>query len=120
MAKHNKFGKEGEEIACALLRKKGYEIAELNWRTGKLELDIIAKTDKTLVVVEVKTRAGDYYGDPEDFVTKKKQRHIIKAANEYIERNNIDLETRFDVISILIKGGETKVEHLEDAFYPIA
>ena len=120
MAKHNKLGKEGEEIACALLRDKGYEIAERNWRYGKLELDIIAKLDQTLVVVEVKTRAGDYYGDPEDFVTRKKQRHIIKAANEYIEINDVDLETRFDIVSIIMNGGETRVEHLEDAFYPLA
>ncbi|MBL4578757.1 MAG: YraN family protein [Flavobacteriales bacterium] len=119
MAEHNKFGKEGEEIACALLLEKGYKIAERNWRTGKLELDIIAKHEDTLVVVEVKTRADDYYGDPEDFVTKKKQRFIVKAANEYIEKYDVDLETRFDIISIIINDNGTKVDHIENAFYPI-
>jgi len=103
-----------------LLRDKGYQITERNWRFGKLELDIIAKIDDMLVVVEVKTRAGDFYGDPEDFVTRKKQRHIIRAANEYILAKDVDLETRFDIVSVIINDSETKVEHLESAFYPIA
>ncbi|MBL4752167.1 MAG: YraN family protein [Flavobacteriales bacterium] len=120
MAKHNKLGEEGEEIACALLREKGYKIAERNWRTGKLELDIIATKDNTLVVVEVKTRTGNVHGDPEDFVTRPKQRHIIKATNEYILQKDWNEETRFDIISIIMNGKETKVEHLENAFYPLA
>jgi len=119
MAKHNKFGKEGEELACKLLREKGYQIAERNWRFGKLELDIVARLKDTLVIVEVKTRANDYHGDPEDFVTRSKQRHIIKAANEYIVQKDVNLETRFDVIAILVDGKETKVKHLESAFYPL-
>lgn len=119
MASHNRFGEEGEEIACAMLREKGYEITNRNWRTGKLEIDIIAKINDTLVIVEVKTRAGDYFGAPEDFVSKSKQRHIIKAANEYIDIHDVNLETRFDVIAIIKNDKETTVEHFEDAFYPI-
>ena len=119
MVEHNKLGKEGEEIACSLLRDKGYQIVDRNWRFGKLELDIIVKTNDTLIVVEVKTRANNYYGDPEDFITLSKQRHIIKATHEYIMQKDINLETRFDVISVLMNGKETKVEHLENAFYPI-
>ena len=120
MAEHNKLGKEGEEIACALLRDKGYQIVDRNWRFGKLELDIIAKKNDTLIVVEVKTRANDYYGDPEDFVPRSKQRHIIKAANEYIMQKDVNLETRFDIIAILVDGKEKTVKHLENAFYPLA
>ena len=119
MASHNKLGKEGEEIACNLLVEKGYKIAERNWRYGKLELDIIAKRDNTLVVVEVKTRANDYYGDPEDFVSLAQQKHIIKATNEYILQKDLDLETRFDVIAIIKDDKKTKVRHLEHAFYPL-
>ena len=119
MAKHNKLGIEGEEIACALLRDKGYHIAERNWRYGKLELDIIAKKKDTLVVVEVKTRTSDYHGDPEDFVSRSKQKHIIKATNEYILQKDLNLETRFDVIAIIMNGKDTTVKHLENAFYPL-
>lgn len=120
MAQHNKLGKEGEEIACAHLREKGYKIIERNWRFGKLELDIIARIKAWLVVVEVKTRASDYHGDPEDFVTRAKQKHIIKATNEYIMQKDLDLETRFDIVSVIINEKETKIEHIEEAFYPIA
>ena len=120
MADHNKLGEEGEELACALLRDKGYQITERNWRYGKLELDIIAKHDNMLVVVEVKTRANDYHGDPEDFISRSKQKHIIKATNEYIMQRDVDLETRFDVISVILNEKEKKVKHLEEAFYPLA
>ena len=119
MADHHELGKEGEEIACAMLRKKGYVIADRNWRFGKLELDIVAKHDNTLVVIEVKTRANDYHGDPEDFVSKGQQQHIIKAANEYIMKKDIDLETRFDVVAIILNEKGTQVNHIESAFYPL-
>jgi putative endonuclease len=51
-------------------------------------------------------------------VTKKKQRCLISAANSYILRNNLNLETRFDIISIIFRDGEPVIEHIEDAFLP--
>ena len=48
-----------------------------------------------------------------------RSRHIIKAANEYIVQKDVNLETRFDVIAVLVDGKETKVKHLERAFYPL-
>ena len=118
MAKHNDFGKLGEEIATNYLIGKGYEILERNWRNIHKEIDIIAKDGMELVIVEVKTRQSDDYGDPNMAVTKKKQRMLIAAANAYIFKNKLDLDTRFDIISILIKDGAPVIEHIEDAFLP--
>jgi len=56
MAKHNEFGKQGEELAAQFLMEKGYEILERNWRNRHKEIDIIAKDGEELVIVEVKTR----------------------------------------------------------------
>ena len=103
MAKHNDFGKLGEELAVNYLIGKGYEILERNWRNIHKEIDIIAKDGTDLVIVEVKTRQTDEYGNPDVAVTKKKQRMLIAAANAYITRNNLDIETRFDIISIVFK-----------------
>lgn len=111
-------GNVGEEIATNFLLKKGYDVLEKNWRFKHLEIDIIASINNTLVVVEVKLRANDSYGNPEDFVTKSKQRNLIKAANFYIQENNINWETRFDVVSIIHNPGALQVEHIENAFYP--
>jgi len=118
MAKHNDFGKLGEELAVNYLIGKGYEILERNWRNIHKEIDIIAKDGKDLVVVEVKTRQTDEYGNPDVAVTKKKQRMLIAAANAYITRNNLDIETRFDIISIVFKDDAPVIEHIEDAFLP--
>ena len=118
MAAHNDFGKLGEELAVNYLTGKGYEILERNWRNRHKEIDIIAKDGKDLVIVEVKTRQTNEYGDPDTAVTKQKQRCLISAANTYIFRNNLNLETRFDIISIIFRDGEPVIEHIEDAFLP--
>jgi putative endonuclease len=119
MLNNTQKGIEGEEIAVAHLLKQGYEILEKNWRHQHLEIDIIACINSILVIVEVKLRANDFYGKPEDFVTKSKQKKVIKAADFYIKENNIFLETRFDVISIIQNPDELKLEHVEGAFYPM-
>ena len=112
-------GIEGEELAKRHLLLIGYEILERNWRYGKYEIDIIAKKDDTIVIVEVKTRKTDTFGEPEIFVTKQKQKFLVAAANEYIVSNNIELEARFDIIAIIRDNNTSTVKHLEGAFYPL-
>ena len=118
MAEFHELGKTGEELAAEYLKHKGYKILETNWRKGQLEIDIVALKDETLVVAEVKTRSTNYFGEPEEFVTKAKQKNLIRAANGYIHEKNMDLETRFDILSVLVKGSQYQIFHIEDAFYP--
>lgn len=118
MLNNTQKGTKGEEIAVAHLLRSGYSILEKNWRHKHLELDIIALLNTTLIIVEVKLRASNAFGAPEEFVTKSKQRKIIKAADVYIKENNINFETRFDIISIIENPNELNVEHIEGAFYP--
>lgn len=118
MADHNDLGASGEEMAKAYLAEKGFQILESNWRSGKNEIDIIAIHNDTLVVAEVKTRSSSLFGEPEVFVNKNKQRMLIRAANIYVQRNNIDLEVRFDIVSVISGSGKHKVHHIIDAFYP--
>ncbi len=118
MAEFHELGEKGEDIAATYLRNNGYKILETNWRKGSLEVDIIAQKEDILVITEVKTRSTNYFGEPEEFVTKAKQKNLIKAANIYIQLHNLDVETRFDIISVLIKGDQHKIHHIEDAFYP--
>ena len=118
MAKHIELGKKGEEIAAGFLKGKGYQILERNWRTGRDEIDIIATDKNTLVIVEVKTRSTDYFGEPEEAVTDRKQEFLIRAAEEYVNQNELDLEIRFDIVSIIIQPGKQTIRHIEEAFYP--
>jgi len=109
------LGKKGEGIAENYLLNKNYSILEKNWRYQKAEIDLIVKNEEFIVFVEVKTRSSIDYGS---FVSNKQQQMILNAAHEYIIKNDIDQETRFDIISILITGDKKIVEHIETAFYP--
>ena len=120
MARHIDTGNNGEKLAVEMLVQKGYNILHTNWRNEKSEVDIIAEHNNVIVFAEVKTRSTDYFGDPAEAVQKKKQKMLVKAAEAYIELNNCDQEIRYDIISIVINKGETKIEHIEDAFYPFA
>jgi len=117
MADHIDTGKTGEAIAAEYLLSKGYTILEKNWHNHHQEIDIIAVKDNEMAIVEVKCRKGTPLIEPYASVTISKQKLLIKAANAYILHNNIDLETRFDIISIVI-GQEVIIEHIENAFYP--
>ena len=118
MTDNHELGREGEERACGFLRSQGYEILETNWRCGNHELDIIAKQGNTLVVAEVKTRKSSYYGEPENAVNAKKRKIIVNAADAYIRIKGLDMEVRFDIISLVIGSGQTTINHIPDAFYP--
>lgn len=117
MAEHNELGKLGEELAVEFLQKNGYSIAETNWTFQKAEVDIIAKKGNTLAIIEVKTRSSIYFGLPQDFVKPKKIQLLVKAVNEYVLSNDLDVEVRFDIIAIHKEGKKLIIEHLEDAFY---
>ena len=117
MAKHNELGKFGEELAVEFLQKNGYDILETNWIFQKAEIDIIVKKENILAVVEVKTRSSIEFGLPQDFVKPKKIQHLVKAVNEYIISNDLDLTVRFDIIAICKEENNYKIEHIEDAFY---
>jgi len=116
MAEHNTLGKKGEELATALLLKKGYSILAKNFRFKKFEVDIIALQDDTLVAVEVKTRSTPDFGDPQEFLKKAQIKNLVEAVDHYITSNKLDYEVRFDIIGIIKNKTGTRIEHLEDAF----
>jgi putative endonuclease len=117
MKDHIELGKAGEALAMAHLEGKGYRILEKNWRWGREEIDIIARDGSFIVIVEVKTRASDFFAEPEASVTKSKQRILIRAANAYVNNRRQSGEVRFDIISILLRPEGHELNHIVDAFY---
>jgi putative endonuclease len=121
MATHNDLGQKGEAMAKAHLEATGYEIMDENWVFGKAEIDLIAYKNKIIIFTEVKTRTGNGFGEPEDFVDARKQRLLVEAADEYIYLMNHEGEVRFDIISILFDRNNNHIlKHIEDAFWPSA
>ena len=118
MSKAFELGRKGEGLAVEHLKSIGYEILQLNWFSNHLELDIVAKDGGELVIVEVKARGSDSYEHPSEAVSNKKIRFLVNAAEAYILENNINCDTRFDVISIIFSGNKVELEHFINAFYP--
>jgi len=114
------LGKIGEGLAINYLLDKGWIILERNWRYGRLELDLIAKVNTSLVFIEVKTRSQKKYGSPEESVISQKEENIRKASLAYIQKLKYNGEIRFDIISIILdqKNEIREIEHIEDAFFP--
>lgn len=118
MTRQQYLGKRGEQIALNRLTANEYKILERNWYFRKKEIDIIAEKDDFLIIVEVKSRSIGFQENPKDAVNMKKQRFLIQAANAYIDKYDIDLEVRFDIITVVFDDQEYEIEHIEDAFYP--
>lgn len=116
MAQHNELGRKGEELAIEYLRLKEYEILKQNYRFQKAEVDIIAKRGDFLIAAEVKTRSTPEFGNPQDFVKPKQIKQLVKAVNNFIEEENLDVEVRFDIIAIVKNKAGTRIEHIQDAF----
>jgi putative endonuclease len=118
MAESHNLGREGENRAARYLEEAGYKILKRNWRSGRTEIDLIAENKDYIVFVEVKTRSEDFVISPGSAVTRDKQRSIIYAAENYVNWNYIDKESRFDIITVIKKEGTYEIEHTENAFYP--
>ena len=118
MADHNLLGEKGEGVAREFLENLGYKIIAENWRERKFEIDLIAIDKQEVVFVEVKTRSTSFFGNPEEAVTPKKQKHLINGADFYIQENEIDLECRFDVIAIVFNSIQKEIKHIKNAFCP--
>jgi putative endonuclease len=117
MASHNDLGKLGEQMAVDLLINKGYIILETNWVFDKAEIDVIAQQGNTLAVVEVKTRSSLSFGLPQEFVKPKKIQLLVKAINEFVHREGLNVDVRFDIIAIHKEVSGFTIEHIEDAFH---
>lgn len=113
-------GDEGEELAVELLKGKGFEIIERNYRYGKGEIDIIAKDTAKgfLVFVEVKSRKNLEFGEPEYAITQKKIKQIKKIAELYLYEKNIkEADCRFDVVAIQFgQSAKPQINYYENAF----
>ena len=114
-------GDNGERLATSYLEKKGYKILNRNWRSGKLEIDIIAQLEDLIIFLEVKTRARKDFDLPSELFSLGQQKRIVHASHDYLLSNDIDLEARFDLIIIILNNPNSEnLEHIEEAFYPTA
>jgi putative endonuclease len=110
------LGRWGEKIALDFLKDQGMKILEKNFRCSAGEIDIIARSGRHIVFVEVKTRSSNLFGTPQEAVNQRKQQQIIRVAQWYLEQKPLNLQPRFDVLAIRTGEGNPSFEHIPDAF----
>lgn len=113
-----KLGSRGEALAWNFLKKQGYSILEKNYRTRFGEMDVIARKEKVLVFIEIKTRRDNRFGTPEEAVDWRKRQKLVRVAQAFLQTQGLENHaSRFDVLSINWDGtGEPDFFILEDAF----
>lgn len=117
MASHNDTGKLGESLATDYFKNLGYTILEQNWRTGRLEVDLIAHKNNILHFIEVKSRRNNNFGAPEENVNKKKITKLIDASEQYLFLHSEWKRIQFDVLSItLLANSAPQYFLIEDVF----
>jgi putative endonuclease len=111
------FGKRGEALAVRHLRKQGYEIICVNYKSPVGEIDIIAKDKDTIVFVEVKSRRSLSFGSAKEAVTPDKQKKISKNALYYLKSTSqMNARARFDVVAVHSSNNRCEVEIIKNAF----
>ncbi len=110
-------GRKGEDLAAAYLERAGYEIIERNYRCAFGEVDIVAREGDSLVFVEVKSRRSESFGEPELAVGRDKQKKIVRVSLDYLQKKRgLSVSARFDVVTVKMLPGGTRIELIRDAF----
>ena len=112
-------GDRGEALTAQYLRKRGYTLLASQWRCRFGELDLVARDKKgTICFVEVKLRSAGAIGLPREFVDRRKQERLRRAAACYLSTHDLDAPARFDVAEVYTDEGHrvVKLEYLMDAF----
>lgn len=116
MAKHLQTGLYGEQLAFIYFRDKGFSVLHRNWRYSYYEIDIIAEKDKVLHFIEIKTRNNNHFGRPEESVSNKKMKRMMKAAEEFQSIYPEYQSVQYDILSIHLKGSMAMYFFIEDVY----
>lgn len=117
-AAHLRLGERGERLAVCLLRELGIDVLARNYRTGRGEVDIVARDGTTLCFVEVKTRHHWVHSRPADAVGIAKRQRIVRAARQYLRELGFPpLLYRFDIVEVVLVGPRvTDIRYWRNAF----
>lgn len=114
MAAHNELGKWGEGYAAAYLRERGYAILEVDWKSGRRDLDIVAIDGDEVVFVEVKTRSSHFLADPFHTIGQQKKQNIRRSIAHYMRSHPNYRKARFDIMILVGSiGRQPEIQHYE-------
>jgi putative endonuclease len=113
-------GRRAEAAVVRYLQDQRYQIVGTNLRLGHLELDIVARWETTLVVVEVRTRGAGAWTTAFGSIDTKKRQRIRRAGERLWQRrykSDPSVERmRFDAASVTFEAGEARIDYVIAAF----
>lgn len=111
------LGKKGEDMVASFIRKNGDTVIKRNYISRFGEIDIIAKNQKEIIFVEVKTRQENSFVKPCEAVDSNKIRRMTLTAEDYLSKTETMLQPRFDVAEVTVKGdGSFHLNYIKNAF----
>ncbi len=111
---HRKVGLAGEKAACIFLKNLGYEILDTNYQCLLGEIDIIARDQGTIVIVEVRARTSQVFGGPEESITDRKAQRLRRLALYYLKTvTRRDIPCRIDLVAVNLSKVNYSVEKVK-------
>lgn len=107
------LGIRGEQLAAEHLIGLGWQILQRNWRCTEGEVDLVARDDQQVVLVEVKCRAGTGFGDPLEAITAAKRARLARLAGRWVALHPGVGRVRVDAVGVLLRRGyQPRITHL--------
>lgn len=113
------IGNWGENLAKEYLIRHGYKIIAANYRTGRLEIDLITRHNRQLIFIEVKTRLQTTAGAADNPLTAKQIKNLKQAIIAYCLKNRASLDAvRLDLIIVSVDRRQkcARLKHYRDIF----
>ena len=109
-------GALGEQLVACELIKDSCEILEMNYNVPKMgEVDIVSDDDGILVFTEVKTQTkGHERNEPRTQIDEHKSQRIMNTARNYMDKNELDTEFRFDMAEVILGDGKPKINIIKN------
>ncbi len=121
LADRELLGRWGENRCRRFLKRKGLKTLTRNFscKTGEIDL-IMVDTNRTIVFIEVKTRADETFNSVESSITTPKKARLVRTARYFLAIHKIDDRPfRFDVVAIVLgPKGSPQIRHYQNAFVP--
>jgi putative endonuclease len=113
---NKKIGRIGESLAKDFLLKRGYKIIAENYQSKYLEIDLIAARKKRLVFIEVKTRIGKFFGTPEEALTTRKIRRLVRNALIYTAFTGYRGKYQIDALCLVLNKSHSlkRITHYQN------
>lgn len=113
-------GRIAEQVVAEWLREHGWVVVGTNVRVGHLELDVVARRDGIIAVVEVRTRGAGAWTTALGSIDARKRERVRRAGERLwqrrFKRDATAERMRFDAASVTWHDGEPRVEYVAAAF----